>query len=93
MNVQEFESWVDLDQNLPVASTLTESEVCQNVMRKQANNEINELDKEPIEPPPTSAELRNALKVLKHGVQHRFDDFKRHYDYERFINELLGKKM
>ena len=93
MTVQEFKSWVDLDQNLPVASTLTEYKVCQIVMGKQANDEIDESDKESIdiEPPPTSVQMRNALKVLKRGVQRHSDGFKKHYDYEQFINELLKK--
>ena len=87
MTVQEFESWVDLDQNLLVASTLTKSKVCQIVMGKQVNYETDESDEESIdiEPPPTSVERRNAFKVLKRGVQHHFDDFKKHYDYEQFI--------
>lgn len=90
---EEFESWVEVDKNIPVASTLTESEICQIVIGKQTNDGTDESDEESldIEPPPTSAEMRNALKVLKRGVQHRSDDFKKHYDYEQFINELLRK--
>ena len=49
MTVQEFESWVDLDQNLPVASTLTESEVGQIVVGKQANDETDESNEESID--------------------------------------------
>ena len=92
MTVQEFKSWVDLHQNLPVAFTLTKSKICQIIMGKQANDET-DSDKESIDskPPPTSAEMRNALKVLKRVVLHCSDDFKKHYDHEQFINKLLMK--
>jgi len=45
-----------------------------------------------IEQPPTSAEMRNALKLLKRGAQHRSNDFRKHFDSEQFINELFRKK-
>jgi len=34
-----------------------------------------------FEPPTTRAEMRNAMKVLKRGIQHRSKDFKKH-NYE-----------
>jgi hypothetical protein len=33
--------------------------------------------------------MRETLQILLRGVQHRATNFKRHYDYEQFIQELL----
>jgi hypothetical protein len=37
--------------------------------------------------PLTNAEMLNAVKVLLRDVQHSLH-FQKHYEYERFINEL-----
>jgi len=34
--------------------------------------------------------MREALRILRRGVQHRATDFQRHYEYEQFIHELLN---
>jgi len=36
--------------------------------------------------------MREALRILRRGVQHRATDFQRHYEYEQFIQELLNAK-
>jgi hypothetical protein len=33
--------------------------------------------------------MREALQILRRGVQHRATNFQRHYEYEQFIQELL----
>jgi hypothetical protein len=33
--------------------------------------------------------MREALQILRRGVQHRATNCQRHYDYEHFIQELL----
>ena len=34
--------------------------------------------------------MREALRILRRGVQHRATNFQRHYEYEQFIQELLN---
>ena len=38
-----------------------------------------------LEAPPTNAQMREALRILRRGVQHRATNFQRHYEYEQFI--------
>ena len=43
---------------------------------------------------PTSAEMRNAFRILRLGVQRKAEavGFYKRYEYERFINDLLRKQ-
>jgi hypothetical protein len=34
--------------------------------------------------------MREALRILRRGVQHKATNFQRHYEYEKFIQELLN---
>jgi hypothetical protein len=34
--------------------------------------------------------MREALQILRRGVQHKATNFQRHYEYEQFIEELLN---
>ena len=34
--------------------------------------------------------MREALRILRRGVQHRSKNFQMHYKYEQFIQELLN---
>jgi hypothetical protein len=47
-------------------------------------------EEEMLEAPPTNAQMRAALRVLRRGVQHTATNFQRHYEYEQFIQELLN---
>ena len=38
----------------------------------------------------TNAQMREALQILRRGVQHRTTNFQRHYEYEQFIQELVN---
>jgi len=60
MSKEEFENWLDIDNNAEV-----------------------------IVAPPTNAQMREALQILRRGVQHRATNFQKHYEYEQFIQELL----
>ena len=42
---------------------------------------------------PTNKEMREALLVLRVGVQNKSYEFELHYEYESFINNLLQKDM
>jgi hypothetical protein len=35
-----------------------------------------------------NAQMREALRILRRGVQNKATDFQRHYEYEQFIQEL-----
>jgi hypothetical protein len=47
-------------------------------------------EEEILEAPPTNAQMREAVRILRRGVQHRATNFQRHYEYEQFIQELLN---
>jgi hypothetical protein len=34
--------------------------------------------------------MREALRILRRGVQQRATKFQKHYEYEQFIQELLN---
>jgi len=55
----------------------------------ESNCTSKEEEEEILESPPTNAQMREALQILRRGVQHRATNFQRHYQYEQFIQELL----
>jgi hypothetical protein len=95
MPKEEFENWLDIDNNVEVVATMTVSEICQAVAddkyKLAEESESNCTSKEEIlEAPPTNAQMREALQILCHGVQHRATNFQRHCEYEQFIQEPLN---
>jgi hypothetical protein len=70
---------------------MTVSEICQAVADDKSKlaeeNESNCKSKEEeiLEAPPSNAQIREALRILRRGVQHRATNFQRHYEYEQFI--------
>lgn len=94
MTVDEFQEWMEIDEDIIVAARPTEDDVCEAATSSDSQvgeEEAEAEDDDATEPPqpPTNAEMREALKVLRCGVQHRSVDFQKHYEYERFINDLL----
>jgi len=95
MPKEEFENWLDIDNNAEAVATMTVSEICEAVANDKSRlaeeNESNCTCKEEeiLEAPPTNAQMREALQILRRGVQHRATNFQRHYEYEQFIQELL----
>ena len=87
---------MDIDNNAEVAATITVSEICQAIAddksKLEEENESNCTSKEGeiLEAPPTNAQIREALRILRRGVQHRATNFQRHFEYEQFIQELLN---
>ena len=71
------------------------SEICEAVANDKSKlaeeSESNSTSKEGeiLEAPPTNAQMREALQILRRGVQHRGTNFQRHSEYEQFIQELL----
>lgn len=93
MTEEDYEAWMVIDRDIPVAAKLTEAEILQTVCEETQNDDEDQEDDGITlnEKPPTNAEMRNALKILRRGVQHRSENFQKQYDYEQFINELLSE--
>ena len=95
MSKEEFENWLDFDNNAEVAATMTVSEICQAIaddkstLAEESESNCTSKEEEILEAPPTNAQIREALRILRRGVQHRATNFRRHYEYEQFIQELL----
>jgi hypothetical protein len=83
------------DNNAEVVATMTMSEICQAVaddkskLADESDSNCTSQEEEILEPPPTNVQMREALQILRRGVQHRATNFQRHYEYEQFIQELL----
>ena len=77
---------------------MTVSEICQAVaddkskLAEESESKCTNKEEEILEAPPTNAQMREALRVLCRGVQHRATNFQRHYEYEQFIQKLLNAK-
>jgi hypothetical protein len=87
---------LDINSNVEVVATMTVSEMCEAVandkskLAEESESNCTSKEKEEIlEAPPTTAQMREALQILRRGVQHRATSFQRHYEYEQFIQELL----
>jgi hypothetical protein len=96
MPIEEFENWLDMDNNADVVATMTVSEICQAVadnkskLAEESESNCTSNEKETLEAPPTNAQMREALRILRRGVQHKATNCRRHYEYEQFIQELLN---
>ncbi|GBM96273.1 hypothetical protein AVEN_173040-1 [Araneus ventricosus] len=82
---------MSIDEDILVAATLTDLEICQAICQQDKEIKVDDSDVDECvdENPPTNAEMRQALDILKRGVQHRSTSFKKQYEYEQYINELL----
>ena len=84
------------DNNAEIVETMTVSEICQAVaddkskLAEESESNFTSNEEEILEAPPTNAQIREALRILRRGVQHRPTNFQRHYEYEPFIQELLS---
>ena len=71
------------------------SEICQAVandkskLAEESESNCTNKEEEILEATPTNAQMREALRILRPGVQHRATNLQRHYEYEQFIQELL----
>jgi len=95
MSKEEFENWLYIDNNAEVVATMTVSEICEAVandkskLAEESESNCTSKEEEILEAPPTNAQMREALQILRRGVQHRPTNIQRHYEYEQFIQELL----
>jgi hypothetical protein len=95
MPKEEFENWLDIDNNTEVVATVTVSEICQaaaddkSKLSEESESNCTSKEEEILEAAPTNAQIREALRIRR-GVQHTVTNFQRHYGYEQFIQELLN---
>ncbi|GBM79486.1 hypothetical protein AVEN_57325-1 [Araneus ventricosus] len=73
MQKEECDEWMSIDEDIPVAATLTDLEICQAVCEQDQAIKINDSDGDECveENPPTNAKMRQALDIGKWVVQHR----------------------
>jgi hypothetical protein len=95
MSKEEFENWLDIDNNAEVVATMIVSEICEAVandkskLAEESESNCTSKEEEILEALPTNVPTREALQILRRGVQHRATNFQRHYEYEQFIQKLL----
>ncbi|GBM02044.1 hypothetical protein AVEN_209740-1 [Araneus ventricosus] len=77
MQKEEYEEWVFIDEDIPATTTLTDLEICQPVCEQCQAIKVDDSDGDECveENPPPIAEMRQALNILKRGVQHRSTNF------------------
>jgi hypothetical protein len=74
---------------------MTVSEICEAVandkpkLAEESESNCTSKEEEILKALPTSAQMREALQILRHVVQRRATNFQRLYKYEQFIQELL----
>ncbi|GBN10765.1 hypothetical protein AVEN_135957-1 [Araneus ventricosus] len=79
MQEEEYEEWMSIDEDIPVAATLTDLKICQAIKVDDSDG-----DECVEENPPTIAEMRKKLDIFKRGVQHRSTNFKKKYEYKQY---------
>ncbi|GBL90052.1 hypothetical protein AVEN_192817-1 [Araneus ventricosus] len=69
---------MSIDEDIPVAATLTDLEICQAVCEQDQALKVDDSDgyENVGENPPTNAEMRQVHDISKRGVQHRSTNFK-----------------
>ncbi|GBL77368.1 hypothetical protein AVEN_41783-1 [Araneus ventricosus] len=69
--------WMSNDEDIPIADTLTDLEICQVFCEQEQSIKVDDSDGDEWveENPPTNAEIRKAVDILKQGVQHRSTNF------------------
>ncbi|GBO07066.1 hypothetical protein AVEN_245622-1 [Araneus ventricosus] len=85
MQKEEYEELMSIEEYIPVAATLTGMEICPVVCEQDQAIKVDDSEGDECveENPPTNAEMRQALDILKRGVQHRATNFKKQYEYEQ----------
>ncbi|GBL72478.1 hypothetical protein AVEN_115393-1 [Araneus ventricosus] len=87
---KSIKSGMSTDEDTPVGATLTDLEICQAVCEQYQAIKVDDSDGDECvaENLPTNAEMRQALDILKRGLQRRSTNFKKQYECEQYINEL-----
>ncbi|GBM48648.1 hypothetical protein AVEN_135018-1 [Araneus ventricosus] len=73
---------MSIDEDIPLAATPTDLEICQAVCEQYQAMKVNDSDGEECveENPPTNAKIRQALDILKRGVQYHSTNFKEQFE-------------
>ena len=79
---KEFENLLDIDNNAEVVATMPVSEICQTVADdkiqiSRSESNCTSKEEEISEALPTNAQMREALRILLRGVQHRATNFQK----------------
>ncbi|GBM52293.1 hypothetical protein AVEN_51725-1 [Araneus ventricosus] len=82
MQNEESDVWM---QDIPVAKLSPSCCEQDQAIRVDDSDEDECVD----ENPPTNAEMRQALDILKRFAHHRSKNFRKQYEYEHYINVLL----
>ncbi|GBN06086.1 hypothetical protein AVEN_158385-1 [Araneus ventricosus] len=79
MQKEEYEEWMSIDEDIPVAATLTHLEIFQAVCEQDQAIKLDDSDGGECveENPPTNSKMRQALDILKRGLQLRSTNFKK----------------
>ncbi|GBN02211.1 hypothetical protein AVEN_111664-1 [Araneus ventricosus] len=82
MQKEEYEEWMSIDEDFPVAAALTDLEICRAVCEQNQAIKVDDSDwgECVIENPPTNAEIKQALDISKRGVQNN----KRRASFNKF---------
>ncbi|GBN08437.1 hypothetical protein AVEN_128658-1 [Araneus ventricosus] len=77
MQKEEYEEWLSIDEDIPVVAILTGFEICQAVCEQDQTLKVDDSNEDKCVEgnPPTKAEMRQALDILKCCVQHRSNKF------------------
>ncbi|GBN07661.1 hypothetical protein AVEN_107930-1 [Araneus ventricosus] len=69
MQMEEYEDWMSIDEDIHTA-TLTDLGICQAVCEQDQVIKVDDSDWDECveENPPTNAEMRQALDILKRGI-------------------------
>jgi hypothetical protein len=65
---------------------MTVSEICEAVaddkskLAEESESNCTSKEEEILEAPPTNAQMREALRILRHGVQYRAKNCQTHYE-------------
>jgi hypothetical protein len=74
MPKEEFENWLDIDNNAEVVAIMTVSEICQAVtddkykLAEESQSNCTSKEEEILEALPTNAQMEEALQILRRGV-------------------------
>ncbi|GBM87277.1 hypothetical protein AVEN_184810-1 [Araneus ventricosus] len=76
---EKFEEGMSIEEDIPVVATLTDLEICQTVCEQDQVLKVDDSDGDECfeENPPTNAEIRQALHILKRSFQHRSTNFEK----------------
>ncbi|GBN91646.1 hypothetical protein AVEN_182560-1 [Araneus ventricosus] len=86
---EEYEEWITIDGNIPVAAELQNWEFRQSVCEQDPAINIADSDGDNVLTKILERTPSQALDILKNGVEYRSTNFKKQCEYEQYISELL----